>query len=110
MKVVRNDILPFKGYKAVNIMGVLFVRKGATLSETDISHEEIHTEQMKELLYVGFYLWYAVEWAVKLLAHRFDGHTAYRNVGFEREAYEHQADADYVKTRKRYAWVRLIRN
>ena len=28
MKTVHNSILPFKGFKAVNILGVLFVREG----------------------------------------------------------------------------------
>ena len=48
MKIVRNNIIPFKGYKAVNLFGILFVRGDAVISSTDINHESIHTAQMKE--------------------------------------------------------------
>lgn len=104
MKIIRNKVIPFKGFKAINLFGVLFVRKEAVLSEADINHEAIHTEQMKEMLYVGFYLWYAVEWLVRLVQHR-DAHTAYRNVSFEREAYANQADLEYLQQRKRWSWT-----
>lgn len=49
MKVIYNKIIPFKGYKCINLFGVLFVRKGCTMSESDYNHEAIHTKQMKEL-------------------------------------------------------------
>lgn len=29
MKVIYNNIIPFKGYKAINLFGLVFVRKGA---------------------------------------------------------------------------------
>ena len=31
---------------------------------------------------------------------------AYRNLAFEKEAYDHMNDLDYVKKRKRFAWLR----
>lgn len=105
MKVIRNNIIPLRGYKAVNIMGVLFVRKDAMLRDTDYNHEAIHTAQIKELLYVGFYLWYAVEWAVRLLRNGFKAHEAYRSIAFEREAYENQGDTAYLSSRKRFAFI-----
>ena len=51
MKVIYNRIIPFKGFKAINIFGVLFVRKGCSMREKDFNHESIHTVQMKEMLY-----------------------------------------------------------
>ena len=42
MKIVRNNIIPFPGYKAVNIFGILFVRKNANIKPEDLNHEEIH--------------------------------------------------------------------
>lgn len=104
MKIIRNKVIPFKGFKAINLFGVLFVREEAVLSEADINHEAIHTEQMKEMLYVGFYLWYAVEWLVRLARLR-NAHTAYRNVSFEREAYANQADLAYLQQRKPWSWA-----
>ena len=29
MKIIYNNIIPFKGFKAMNLFGVLFVRKDA---------------------------------------------------------------------------------
>ena len=49
MKVIYNNIIPFPGFKAINLFGVLFVRKGCTMSGSDINHEMIHTAQMKEM-------------------------------------------------------------
>lgn len=66
MKVIYNKIIPFKGYKCINLFGILFVRKGCTMRESDYNHEEIHTKQMKELLYVPFYILYLLEWLYRL--------------------------------------------
>ena len=53
MKIIYNDIIPFKGYKAINLFGIVFARKSARpLSDKNKNHEAIHTAQMKELLYV----------------------------------------------------------
>lgn len=66
MKVIYNRLIPFKGYKCVNLFGVLFVREGCTMRAEDYNHEAIHTAQMKELLYVPFYLLYVLEWLWRL--------------------------------------------
>lgn len=100
MKIIHNSIIPLPGFKAINLFGVLFVRKGCTLSDVDINHEAIHTEQMKELNYIFFYLWYLIEWVVRLFM---DGN-AYRNISFEQEAYDNQNYLEYLKKRPSYAW------
>ncbi|WP_296260782.1 hypothetical protein [uncultured Phocaeicola sp.] len=108
MEIVRNNIIPFKGYKAVNLFGILFVRGDAVMASVDINHESIHTAQMKEMLYVFFYLWYVIEWLVRLVQYR-NAHTAYRNIGFEREAYMNQGNMGYLQGRGRYAWVKYLK-
>lgn len=105
MKLIYNNLIPFKGYKAINLFGILFVRKGCTMSEADINHEAIHTAQMKEMLYVFFYVWYIIEWIIRL----FMKGNAYRNISFEREAYANQNNRSYLNTRKRYAWLNFLR-
>ena len=102
MKIIPNNILPFRGFCAINLLGILFVRKELmnTLEEKDYNHERIHTEQMKELLYVGFYLAYFFEWLYRLVFHT---KTAYMGISFEREAYENEANLKYLDTRKRFA-------
>lgn len=87
----------------MNLFGILFVRGDAEIGDTDIRHETVHTEQMKELLYVFFYLWYAAEWLVRLVQER-NARRAYRRISFEREAYFFQGDEGYLSRRKRFAW------
>ena len=48
---------------------------------------------MREMLYVGFYLWYVAEWVVRLCKKG----NAYYNIGFEREAYRHMYEKDYLE-------------
>ena len=107
MKIIYNNIIPFPGFKAINLFGVLFVRKGCTMSESDINHEMIHTSQMKEMGYVMFYLCYLLEWLVKL-AKLGDSNKAYRAISFEREAYGNEKNLTYTITRKKFAWRKLI--
>lgn len=35
MKIIYNNLIPFKGYKAINLFGLVFVRKGAKFTEVD---------------------------------------------------------------------------
>lgn len=101
MKIIYNKIIPFKGFKAINLFGILFTKK--SLTEYEINHESIHTEQMKELLYIGFYIIYFFEWIYKYLftKYRFT-HNAYRNVSFEKEAYNNEKDLNYIEQRRKH--------
>lgn len=103
MKVIYNNIIPFPSYQCVNLFGILFARKNAKLSDSTLNHESIHIAQMKELLYIPFYLLYGLEWLVKLIKNGFKGHSAYRDISFEKEAYNNEHDLNYLKTRQHYA-------
>lgn len=103
MKIIYNNIIPFRGFKAINLFGVLFVRRGETMDCADINHEKIHTAQMREMLYIFFYLWYVIEWLVRLIRCK-DSFTAYRRIGFEREAYNNHWNRAYLGCRRRFAW------
>ena len=106
MKIIYNNLIPMKGYKAVNLFGVLFAREGARLTDIDINHEAIHTAQMKETLYVVFYLWYAVEWIIRVIANGFKPHDAYRALLFEQEAYGHQGEEGYLEKRELWSFIK----
>jgi hypothetical protein len=103
MKMIWNKWIPFKGFRAINLFGVCFVREGMAMPPHSINHEKIHTAQMRELGYIGFYLLYFVEWLCRLA---YAPMTAYRGISFEREAYDHQYNYDYLKSRKRFAMWR----
>ena len=104
MKVIYNKIIPFKQFKCINLFGVLFVRKGCFMSENDLNHERIHTAQMKEMLYVFFYIWYFVEWIIRL----FRKGNGYRNLGFEKEAYSNDDNLSYLDIRPMFAWWKYL--
>ena len=51
MKIIKNRIIPFKGYLAINIFGILFVRSEyayklelESYKAKVLNHEAIHTE------------------------------------------------------------------
>lgn len=129
MKLIYNNYIPFKGFSAMNVLGIwLFVRRvmrdgqrvNPLLSERTLNHEEIHSAQYKEMGYIGFLVWYLIEWVVRLVcefalwAVRAKGcvkfkemaHAAYRNISLEQEAYDFEMWRDYLKSgvRDHYQW------
>lgn len=109
MKKVINNIIPFKGFLAITLWPFIFVRKEAEqrYTKTVDRHEHIHGEQQKEMLIIFFLLWYGMEWLIKCVKYR-NGNTAYKNVSFEREAYQNQNDAAYLDERKHYSWIKYL--
>ena len=106
--MIINRFIPFRGFTAVNLFGLIFVRKGMRFTVIDLQHELIHTRQMLELLVVPFYVFYGLEWFVRFIAQR-DILRAYLSISFEREAYAHQRDEDYLRHRRPYAWLHYLR-
>ena len=47
------------GFYAINLFGIIFTVQ--ELNAAELNHERIHTAQQRELLYIGFYLWYMFE-------------------------------------------------
>lgn len=104
--MIHNPLLPPPPFTAINLFGCIFVRYGARLTDSDLRHEAIHTRQIRELLYVGFYIAYIAEWLFRLLLCRGNAMRAYRTISFEREAYRHQHEPDYLRHRRHFAWLR----
>lgn len=104
MFIVRNKYLPLKRFSAINLLGVLFAHPGAEIDDRLLNHERIHTRQMLEMLVVGFYLWYVIEWLIRLTMKG----NAYRNISFEREAYANDNNFNYLAERKLFAWMKYL--
>lgn len=98
MKIIKNSIIPFGEYDAINLFGIIFIKGNA--SQTVLNHEAIHTAQMKELLYIFFYIIYGIEYLWNLIKYK---DKAYDNISFEKEAYAHQRDFNYLDNRKHFA-------
>lgn len=94
-------------------------REVATLKA--LNHEHIHVRQQVELLFVGMWLLYLLSYLynrVKLAFnhnlpmatdYRYSHMKAYRNIIFEREAYDNEGNYDYLKERKPFAWIAYIK-
>ena len=120
MKIIYNSIIPFPGFAHINLFGILFGRKECKLSLTKrtFNHESIHTEQMKELLFIFFYIWYIIEWLIKIPFswfykqpenHQKINKIAYRSISFEQEAFYNQYDYEYLEEkRKKYNWLKRV--
>lgn len=69
------------------------------------NYKPIRTAQIKEMFYVFFYLWYVLEWLVRL----FMKGNARLNIAFEREAYGNQENMGYLEKRKRFGWIDYLK-
>ena len=108
--IVRNNIIPFKGFAAINLFGVFFVRKDARIDPILINHESIHTRQMRETLFAGFYILYLLFWVWLLFKHRFNSNAAYRHIPFEIEAYTNERNMNYLNKRRPFAWIGYLKS
>lgn len=130
--VVYNNIFPLKRFTAMTILPFMFVRKDRAWAFNAIGerHEGTHIRQQLEMLVVGvviatvlaasgcgwlsllslplFFYWYGIEWLVRLCIYR-NMTTAYKNVAFEREAYDNMYNITYLEQRDVFAWIRYIR-
>ncbi|WP_158963093.1 hypothetical protein [Myroides fluvii] len=72
-----------------------------------VHHERIHLKQQLELLILPFYLWYGLEFLIRLSALK-DKRKAYRAISFEREAYANESNLLYAKQRKAYSFLKYM--
>nr|WP_026451253.1 hypothetical protein [Aequorivita capsosiphonis] len=72
-----------------------------------LNHEGIHLRQQLELLLIFFYLWYSVEFLFRWVQYR-NRNQAYRNISFEREAYQNEENPKYLKTRQFYGFLKYL--
>ena len=97
------------GYRAITLcpVGIFYRSQEARDDPKTRNHELIHWEQQKEMLCLFFYLWYLLEYLIKLL--RFlDHQKAYRGLGFEKEARKYEQDFEYLTRRKCFYWIRFM--
>lgn len=132
MKKIISKHFPFEGYKAMTIWPFIFIREGMAWAydERTDRHEHIHGEQQKELFFVGiiiscimwllgcgwwslltlpiFFYWYGIEYLIRWVHYK-NQNDAYRNIVFEREAYQNDNNILYLKTRKYFSWIKYLK-
>ena len=104
--IVKCRLIP-KGY-CVNLFGTFWARDTSWINKYVINHERIHTAQQLELLFIPFYIVYLIEWCIRLFQYK-NWKEAYYNISFEREAYKHGNDLQYLKNRELYSWIKFLK-
>jgi len=105
MDKTRIKILPkwFK-YGGISLFPFgIYMKKNRSMKL--INHELIHWEQQKEMLCIFFYIWYLIEWLINIFIYK----NAYKKLSHEQEAYDNDQDLNYLKTRKKYAWLKYLK-
>lgn len=101
MIVIKCKHLP-RNVDGITLFGVVFVRAQYAADPVLLNHERIHCRQQRELGYILFFIIYLLEWLWHLLRLR-NKHLAYRAISFEREAYLHQQNLNYLQRRPLWA-------
>ncbi|MER3373985.1 MAG: hypothetical protein RIM83_05045 [Allomuricauda sp.] len=98
----------YKNYVGLSLWPFIILKEGSLKSdEVLINHERIHLKQQQELLILPFYILYVSEWLLRTLLY-LDSYRAYQNISFEREAYAHEKDMDYLSKRKAYRFLNYL--
>lgn len=72
-----------------------------------MNHERIHLRQQLEMLVLPFYVWYGLEFLCRWIWCG-NGHEAYRNISFEREAYGNEDNLNFLRERKFFGFWKYI--
>ena len=108
MKIKRTKLLRLIGKKLITLPWGVYAAPKALVTEDDMIHEFIHIKQWRELWYVGFLIWYIVEFLIRLVANGFKFKKAYRSISFEREAYKNEDYLGYLKERKPFSFLNYL--
>lgn len=110
MKVIQNKLIPFKGFKYINLFGLILTRDKSKITDIEYNHEKIHLKQMQEMLWLPFHIWYLIEYLVISTVRLFDKQNErYHDISFEEEAYANESNLDYCNERQHFAWLKYIK-
>lgn len=105
--IVAKYLIP-KGYRGMAIVPFVIIKHSFdSENKVLINHEKIHIRRQLEMLVLPFFVWYFVEYAVRLLQYK-NGSLAYRNISFEKEAYANELHFDYLKNRSFLSFLNYI--
>ena len=98
-----------RGYIGITIFPFMFLKYSALKGNAVlINHEKIHLKQQLELLIIPFFIIYTVEFLIRLFQYK-KWELAYRNISFEREAYNNEKDFNYLETRGPFNFMKYFR-
>ena len=107
MILISKYLVP-KGYTGITIFPFVILKHIDFKSDIIlINHEHIHFRQQIELVLILFYVFYLIEFLIRLIQYR-NWNLAYRNISFEREAYQNEKDLNYLKSRSFWNFLKYL--
>lgn len=107
MIFISKHIIP-KGFIGLTLYPFIFLkRKDLKHNYELVNHEKIHLKQQRELLVIFFFLFYGIEWFIKLIIYK-NKYLAYKNLSFEREAYYNETNLYYLEKRNFWAFLTYL--
>lgn len=104
--IVYKYLTP-RGFRGITFYPfVILANREDALNGVFVNHEKIHLRQQLELLILPFYVWYFLEYLIRLVQYK-NRTTAYYNISFEREAYKNEKDLDYLKSRPFWRFLKF---
>jgi len=108
MMILVSKIFVPKGFMGVTLYPFIFLKNPKDKDNSVfITHEKIHLRQQIEMLILPFYVWYGIEYLTRIIQYK-DKKTAYRNISFEREAYQNEKNRNYLKKRSFWRFIRYV--
>ncbi|HEY1195624.1 hypothetical protein [Flavobacterium sp.] len=106
--IVAKYLIP-KGYRGMALFPFVLVKYDFDKTNgTFVNHEKIHLRQQLELLILPFFIWYVLEFLIRLIQYK-NKDLAYRNISFEREAYTKETDLNYLKKRSLFQFLHYLK-
>ena len=100
IKIISPFLTTMLGIRGISLYPFIIIKFS---DKVLINHESIHIRQQKELFVFKFYYLYLKEYLT--LKKRYKSHyLAYRNISFEREAFENESNLNYLKSRPKNNW------
>lgn len=107
-RLLRIFSLRTRGITGITIFPLIILHgslRGTQEAAVTVNHERIHVRQQIELLLVFFAVWYAASFVAGLVRGR-GRYGAYRNIIFEREAFDRMYEMDYLKRRRPFGFMK----
>jgi hypothetical protein len=99
---------PFIHYYGMALFPFILIKyRHLRYNEYLINHEKIHLQQQLEMLILPFYLLYGLNYLLNRFKYR-SHDAAYRNICFEREAYQNEDDLEYLQKRSLWRFWRYF--
>jgi len=111
MKPIKiiSDVLVPKGYSGITLFPFIILRKKTVKKISEdrlqrlINHETTHFYQQLGLFVIFFYILYIINYLINLIIYN-DHNNAYRNIVFEREAYNNEINPIFGF----YKWIKYF--